>query len=67
MLPAVHTDPRYQEIVDRLKVKQTAEGRWLAESVNKSWSTFDFGQKKEALSWVTFLALCVIMRSDQVT
>jgi len=27
------------------------------------WSAFDFGQKKEASPWVTFLALRVIVRS----
>lgn len=38
LLPAVHADPHYQEMVDRLKSKQNAEGRWLAESINKSCS-----------------------------
>jgi len=63
LIPAVHVDTRYQEIVARLKSKQTSEGRWQVESINKTWSAFDFGQKKAPSPWVTFLALRVITRS----
>lgn len=65
LLPAIHTDPRYQEIVDRLKSKQNPGGRWLAESVNKTWSGFDFAQKKEPSPWLTFLALRIIAKSNR--
>jgi hypothetical protein len=64
-VPAVHVDPRYLEIVARLKSKQTAEGRWQVESINKTWSAFDFGQKKAPSPWVTFLALRVMMMSHR--
>ncbi len=63
LIPGVRTDQRYQEMLDRLKSKQNAQGRWLAESVNKPWSAFDFGQRKEASPWVTFLALRVLVKS----
>ena len=63
LIPSVHADPRYLEMVDQLKSKQSAGGRWLTESINKPWSAFDFGQKKEASPWITFLALRVIIRS----
>jgi hypothetical protein len=62
LIPAVHVDSRYQEIVARLKSKQTAEGRWQVESINKTWSAFDFGQKKMPSPWVTFLALRIITK-----
>jgi hypothetical protein len=65
MLPEIHSDTRYQEMISRLKSKQNADGYWLVESVNKPWSSFDFGQKKTASPWVTFLALRVFVRDDR--
>jgi hypothetical protein len=62
MLPGVRADPRYQEMVERLKSKRNADGLWLVESVNKPWSAFDFGQKKEPSPWATLLALRVLVR-----
>ena len=67
LLPEVRTDPRYGEMVERLKRKQDADGRWRAESVNKSWAPFDFGQKKTASPWITFLAVRVLLRTAGLT
>lgn len=67
LLPEVRTDPRYGEMVERLKGKQDADGRWRAESVNKSWAPFDFGQKKTASPWITFLAVRVLLRTAGLT
>lgn len=64
MLPAVQTDPRYLEMVERINTKQSADGGWRVEGVNKPWSAFDFGQKKEASPWVTFLVLRILRRQN---
>jgi len=64
-VPMIRTDPRFQEMLDRLKSKQDSEGRLLPESINKSWSDFDFGQKKSPSPWVTFLTVRAIMRANQ--
>jgi hypothetical protein len=64
LLPATRADARYLEIVDRLKSKRDPEGHWKAEGVNKPWSAFDFGQKKAASPWITFLAVRVCVRTQ---
>jgi hypothetical protein len=56
-------DNRYLEMLDKLRSKQTPDGKWLAESVNKPYSGFDFGQKKQPSPWITFLALRVLRRA----
>lgn len=44
----------------QIESKQGADGGWTAEGVNKPYADFDFGQKKEASPWVTFLAVRVV-------
>ena len=56
-LPAARKDARFQEMLARLQVKQNADGHWLAEGINKPWSEFDFGQKKQPSAWITLLAV----------
>jgi hypothetical protein len=60
---AARSDARYEGLVDRLRAKQTAQGGWIADGVNKPWSDFDFGQKKQPSPWITFLALGILRRS----
>jgi hypothetical protein len=61
---AVHNDPRYLELLDHLKSKQDPTDKWTAESINKPYSDFDFGQKKQPSAWITFLALRSLTRSQ---
>ena len=61
-VPAVRDDPRFAEMLDRLRSKQGADGHWTAESINKPWSEFDFGQKKQPSPWITFLAVRALAR-----
>jgi hypothetical protein len=61
-VPAVRGDARFGEMLDRLRGKQGTDGRWTAESVNKPWSAFDFGQKKQPSAWITFLAVRAVRR-----
>jgi hypothetical protein len=62
VVPGALKDARFLEMAAELKSKQGPDGTWTPESINKSWSAFDFGQKKEPSAWVTFLALRVLRR-----
>jgi hypothetical protein len=63
LVDGIEADSRYLEMLDRLQSKQTTGGKWLAESVNKPYSGFDFGQKKQPSPWITFLALRILKRA----
>lgn len=65
LVDGIETDKRYQEMLHSLRSKQTSDGKWLAESVNKPYSGFDFGQKKQPSPWITFLVLRILNRSGQ--
>lgn len=56
---ALHSD-LFQDMLDFVH-KKSVDGKYYAESVVKSYAEFDFGQKKEASRWITFL----IKRIDQ--
>ncbi len=64
-IPAARQDPRFQEMLDRLEAKRGADGKWTAEGVNKPYSDFDFGQKKQPSAWITFLVMRALMRGRQ--
>ncbi|MFL5731944.1 MAG: hypothetical protein ACJ78Q_01985 [Chloroflexia bacterium] len=62
-IPGVRTDPRYGDMLDHLASKLNTSGELTAESINKPYSDFDFGQKKQPSAWMTFLAVLAIARS----
>lgn len=64
-IPAIRKDARFQEMLGQLAGKQDAAGRWTAEGVNKPWSDFDFGQKKQPSTWITFLAVRAMVRGQR--
>jgi hypothetical protein len=49
---------------ERLKSKRGVDGKWTAESINKPWADYDFGQKKQPSAWITFLALRAMARGQ---
>jgi hypothetical protein len=59
-----YAKPRLQEaeIVNLLLSKRDSKGRFSPESIHKVWSSFDFGQKKKLLRWITLLALRILKR-----
>ena len=61
-VPAMRGDARLQELLERVRSKQDASGRWLAEGINKPYADFDFGQKKQPSRWITFLAARALAR-----
>jgi hypothetical protein len=63
-IAAVRTDKRFQEMVECVWSKRGVDDKWTAEGVNKPYSDFDFGQKKQPSTWLTFLAARVIKLSQ---
>jgi hypothetical protein len=63
MIPSVHVDPRYQEILDALLAHSDDHGRVVADGVNQPYKAFDFGQKKQPSGWLSFLVARILHRS----
>lgn len=61
-LPYAITDPRLLEMRDLLASKQDCQGRFSPESIPKTWSDFDFGQKKIPSRWITLCAHRIFKR-----
>jgi len=55
-------DPRMREMLDALMSKRDADGRFRAESIHKTWSDFDFGQKESPSRWITVIAYRIMKR-----
>jgi hypothetical protein len=53
--PHAKASLRNSEILKLLFSKQDANGRFTPESIIKTWSAFDFGQKDAPSRWVTLL------------
>ena len=62
--PVAHGDPRFHDMLDVIKSKASPDGKYTAESVWKAWGRWDFGQKKEPSSWITFLVWRILRRAD---
>ena len=65
-VPAIRKDARFQDMLGKLAGKQDSDGKWTAEGINKPWSDFDFGQKKQPSAWITFLAVRALVRGQQL-
>jgi len=57
-------DPRLQGMLEVLKNKADAEGRYTLESVWTAWKGWEFGQKKEPSRWLTLLAWRILGRME---
>ena len=55
VFPSAMEDERYQDMLAEATDKQSAEGLFTPEGVNKPYAEFDFGQKKKPSPWITFL------------
>lgn len=58
-------DSRLKEMVEVLKSKADANGRFTPESEWTAWKGWDFAQKKQPSAWLTFLALRIFKRINQ--
>jgi len=60
--PFVHTDPRFQEMVETITAQADEKGRYTASSMYKPWKGWSFADKKNPSPWLTFLVLRVQRR-----
>jgi hypothetical protein len=59
---AIH-DPRFMGMTEVIASKASPDGKFTPESVWKAWSDWEFGQKKEASPWLTFLAWRILLKA----
>ena len=57
------TDSRFCEMIEILKEKQGADGMFVPESVYQKCKGWDFGQKKTASPYLTFLCMRILDRT----
>ena len=60
--PFVHTDPRFQEMVETITAQADEEGCYTAGSMFRAWKGWSFADKKHPSPWLTFLVLRVQRR-----
>jgi len=61
--PWVHSDPRYQDMLNLVLAKADSKGLFIPESIYAPWKDWDFGQKKAPSAWITFLVYRIYQRS----
>ncbi len=57
--PFVHTDPRFQEMVETITAQADENGHYTAASMYRAWKGWSFADKKNPSPWLTFLVLRV--------
>ncbi|HEY7915298.1 MAG TPA: hypothetical protein VIG62_25545 [Blastocatellia bacterium] len=65
VFPSAVRDSRYQDMLAAVTEKQSGEGLFTAEGINKPFAEFDFGQKKEPSPWITFIVARAHHRAHQ--
>ena len=60
----VKADPRFCEMVGLIKMKQGADGMFIPESVYQKFKGWDFGQKKTASPYLTYLCIRLLKRAE---
>ncbi len=64
MFDHARKDPRFKEMVEIIKEKQDEDGFFTPESVYQKCKGWDFGQKKTASPYLTFLCLRILERCE---
>jgi hypothetical protein len=59
-----HNDDRLNEIVELIAQKADTDGFFTPESEWKAWKGWDFGQKKQPSTWLTFLVYRIKKRMN---
>ncbi len=59
----LRNDSRLKEMVETIKSKADADGKYTPESEWKAWKGWDFAQKKQPSTWLTFLVLRILKRT----
>lgn len=60
----VKTDERFMEMLAIIKDKKQADGSYIPESIWKSWSAWDFGQKKLPSKYMTYIINDMVKRTE---
>ena len=60
-------DPRLGEMVEVVRSKADASGRFTLESIWKAWEGWDFGQKKSPSPWLTLVIWEMLERMERPT
>ncbi|NTV89200.1 MAG: hypothetical protein HGA22_02380 [Clostridiales bacterium] len=55
-------DRRLNEMTDIISGYADGDGRFTAQSEWQAWKGWEFGQKKQASQWITFIALRILKR-----
>jgi hypothetical protein len=61
----VRKDKRFIEMVDIIKNKKTENGEYIPESIWKSWSEWDFGQKKKPSKYMKSVVNNILKRIER--
>jgi hypothetical protein len=61
----VHKDPRFQQMLDEIRVQADGGGRFTAGSMYRAWKGWSFSNKKEPSPWLTFLCSRIFKRVHQ--
>ncbi len=59
---SIHSDPRFMEMIGIIRDKQDREGFYTPESVYMKLNQWDFGQKKQASPYLTYLCRRIFAR-----
>ncbi len=62
--PWLKDDTRLDEMLEVVRTKADAQGRFTAESVWQPWDAWEFGQKKRPSRWITLLAQRILARCE---
>ncbi len=65
--PFVHTDPRFQEMVETITAQADENGHYTAASMYRAWKGWSFADKKNPSPWLTFLVLRVLRLMETST
>jgi hypothetical protein len=60
--PFVHADPRFRQMVETITNQADENGRYTPNSMYMAWKQWDFANKKQPSSWITFLVYCILKR-----
>lgn len=62
--PAARRDTRYREILEIAENQGDDEGRYMPASIYRPAASFDFGNKKEASRWISFIMARISRRMN---
>jgi hypothetical protein len=62
--PFVHTDPRFQQMIDTVTPQADENGRYTASSMYRAWQGWSFADKRNPSPWLTFLVWRIWKRME---